>query len=87
MEAKGLKFSGQDERGQRMECIELENHPFFFATQFHPEFKSRPMIPSPPFLAFVLAAAGRLKERMEQDGGCLRSGSGWDRELDGTQNQ
>lgn len=55
----GLAFTGTDERGQRMECVELprERHPFFFSTQFHPEFKSHPTSPSPPFMGFVLAAA------------------------------
>jgi CTP synthase len=81
LEAKGLKFSGQDERGQRMEIVEIESHPFFLACQFHPEFKSRPMVPSPPFLGFVLAAAGKLKERLDQDGGALKVGTGWDREI------
>ena len=48
-------FSGTDRSGLRMEIMELEEHPFFFATQFHPEFKSRPGRPSPPFKAFVEA--------------------------------
>ena len=54
----GLIFSGKDDSGERMEIIELAEHPFFFATQFHPEFKSRPQRPSPPFLGLVRAAAG-----------------------------
>jgi CTP synthase len=81
LESKGLKFSGQDERGQRMEIIEIPGHPFFLATQFHPEFRSRPMVPSPPFLGFVLASGGKLKERLESDGGGLKIGSGWDRDI------
>ena len=40
--------------------------------RFHPEFKSRPMVPSPPFLAFLLASGGKLKERLESDGGGLK---------------
>jgi CTP synthase len=64
-----------------MEIVEIESHPFFLACQFHPEFKSRPMVPSPPFLGFVLAAAGKLKERLDQDGGALKVGTGWDREI------
>ena len=56
----GLAFVGRDESGQRMEIVELPQsvHRFFLATQFHPEFKSRPGAPSPPFLGFVAAAAG-----------------------------
>lgn len=83
LEAKGLRFTGQDERGQRMEIVELSqaDHPFFLATQFHPEFRSRPMVPSPPFLGFVLASSRRLKDRLDADGGALRIGAGWEREM------
>jgi len=52
----GLKFSGKSLDGQRMEILELTEHSFFMATQFHPEFKSRPEKPSPIFEAFVRAA-------------------------------
>jgi CTP synthase len=54
----GLKFSGKSLDGRRMEILEIQKHPFFLATQFHPEFKSRPGKPSPVFNAFVKAAAG-----------------------------
>lgn len=59
--AAGLLFTGVDDRGTRMEVIELprDKHPFYFAAQFHPEFKSHPTMPSPPFLGLVLAACGR----------------------------
>jgi len=65
LEEKGLVFSGVDDEKVRMECIELprESHPFFFAAQFHPEFKSTPMNPSPPFRAFVLASAENRKSK------------------------
>jgi len=53
LEESGLVFSAES-RG-RMEIAELPSHPFFFATQFHPEFKSRPENPSPPFVAFMEA--------------------------------
>ena len=39
-----------------VEAIELKDHPFFLGLQSHPEFKSRPMRPSPPFAGFVEAA-------------------------------
>ena len=58
LEDAGLIFSGRN--GNRMEIAEIEDHPFFFATQFHPEFRSRPTSPSPPFLGFVEAC---LKNR------------------------
>lgn len=54
LQAAGLVFSGT--WGNRMEIAEIPDHPFFFATQFHPEFRSRPTRPSPPFLGFVEAA-------------------------------
>jgi CTP synthase len=60
LEAVGCRFVGRDETGRRMEILELSGHPFFFATQYHPEFKSRPGKPSPPFLGLILAATGKL---------------------------
>lgn len=53
----GMQFVGKDESGTRMEILELSDHPFFFGTQFHPEFTSRPGRPSPPFVGLVMAAA------------------------------
>jgi CTP synthase len=55
METNGLVFSGTS--GRRMEILELLDHPFFLGTQFHPEFRSRPTRPSPPFVGFVDAAS------------------------------
>ncbi len=52
----GLVFSGYSDGGRRMEILEYPKNLFFFATQFHPEFKSRPYAPSPPFVGFVKAA-------------------------------
>ncbi|WP_276252656.1 glutamine hydrolyzing CTP synthase [Halomontanus rarus] len=46
-----LVFSGT--AGNRMEILELENHPFFFGTQYHPEYTSRPGDPSPPFVGLL----------------------------------
>ena len=60
---KGLIFSGRDDQGVRMEIAELprSEHPFYFGTQFHPEFKSRPNRPSPPFYALVVAARAAVR--------------------------
>uniref|UniRef100_A0A0D9Y092 CTP synthase n=1 Tax=Leersia perrieri TaxID=77586 RepID=A0A0D9Y092_9ORYZ len=49
LENAGLHFVGCDESGKRMEVVELQDHPFYIGVQFHPEFKSRPRRPSPPF--------------------------------------
>jgi CTP synthase len=57
----GLKISGISPDGELVEIIEIENHPWFFGCQFHPEFKSRPLEPHPVFSAFI-AAAYREKE-------------------------
>lgn len=62
----GLVFSGKDDKKVRMECTELSpdsDHPFFLGVQFHPEFQSRPLKPSPPFRGFVQAAAGKFKKK------------------------
>ncbi len=54
LETAGLRFSGRADN--RMEILEREAHPFFFGTQAHPEFRSRPDRASPPFVALVEAA-------------------------------
>ena len=55
-EEKGLKISGTSPNGELVEIVELENHPYFIAGQFHPEFKSRPDRPQPLFVGLVEAA-------------------------------
>lgn len=59
----GLNFVGMDESAERMEILERKDHPFFFGTQFHPEFLSRPGRPSPPFVGLVMAACGMPLDR------------------------
>lgn len=54
--AKGMKLSGLSPDGRIVEMIEIPSHPFFIATQAHPELKSRPNRPHPLFLGFVEAA-------------------------------
>lgn len=56
LEKKGLVISGENPERNLVEIVELKSHPFFLATQFHPEFKSRPFSPHPLFLSFVKAA-------------------------------
>jgi CTP synthase len=58
MEKKGLEFVGKDTTGERMEVLELRDHPYFVAAQYHPEFKSRPLKPSPLFYGLICAASG-----------------------------
>lgn len=61
LEKEGMIFSGTSPDGRLMEIAELPKkiHPFFLGTQFHPEFKSRPLKPHPLFLEFVKAAMER----------------------------
>lgn len=59
-EKKGFQFVGQDVKGERMEVIELDDHCYFVGVQYHPEFTSRPIKPSPPYFGLLLAAAGKL---------------------------
>jgi len=56
MEAAGMVLSGRSADGSLIEIIELRDHPWFVATQFHPEFKSRPTRPHPLFREFVAAS-------------------------------
>jgi len=55
-EEAGMKFTARSDNGRRMEILEIPDHFHFLATQFHPEFKSRPQRPAPVFEAFVKAA-------------------------------
>jgi len=60
LEAAGMVFSGKS--GNRMEILELPDHPYFFGTQFHPEFRSRPTRASPPFVGLLEAIRGQQTE-------------------------
>ena len=62
IESHGLKYVGKDESGQRCEIFELDGHPYYVGVQYHPEFKSRPNRPSPPFLGLLKAASGHTLE-------------------------
>lgn len=70
----GLHFVGKDDKGERMEILELKDHPWYVGVQFHPEYLSRVLAPSKPYLGFVAAAAGcldaitkRLVERSDEE--------------------
>jgi len=59
LEKNGLVFSGKSTDGRRMEILEIPDHFFFFASQFHGEFKSRPGRPDPEYYGFVKACLDR----------------------------
>jgi CTP synthase len=67
LEAAGLVISGTSPDERLVEIIEIRDHPFFVASQFHPEFKSRPERPAPLFREFVEAALERARERRPQE--------------------
>lgn len=60
LEARGFTFVGKDEVGERMEIFELKDHTWFVGTQYHPEYLSRVLNPSKPYLGFLAASAGIL---------------------------
>jgi CTP synthase len=78
LEAAGLCTSGTSPDERLVEAIELEDHPFFVASQFHPEFKSRPERPAPLFRDFIAAALERaadgLSDRSQAHGSDGRVG-------------
>jgi CTP synthase len=63
LQEAGLVISGRSPNGRLVEVIELPDHPWFCASQFHPEFKSRPTRPQPLFREFVGAAAALARSR------------------------
>jgi CTP synthase len=63
LQSAGLRISGTSPDERLVEVVELEEHPFFVASQFHPEFKSRPERPAPLFRDFIAAALERAAVR------------------------
>lgn len=68
LESKGLVSSGINPESRLVEIIELPKHPFFLGTQFHPEFKSRPLSPHPLFREFIRATI-KNNEKKGKNGG------------------
>ncbi|XP_005101248.1 CTP synthase 1 isoform X2 [Aplysia californica] len=66
LEEKGMRFVGRSEDGERMEIMEMEDHPFYVGVQFHPEYISRPLQPSPPYLGLLLASCKKLSSFASQ---------------------
>ncbi|MCY8188664.1 CTP synthase (glutamine hydrolyzing) [Bacillus spizizenii] len=63
MEDQGFVFSGTSPDGRLVEIIELKDHPWFVASQFHPEFKSRPTRPQPLFKGFIGASVEAANQK------------------------
>ena len=66
-EAHGFRFSGTSPDGGLVEIVELPEHPWFVAVQFHPEFKSKPLSAHPLFAGFIEAAVDRKKKRSDNE--------------------
>lgn len=62
----GMIFTGQSEDGNRMEIMELKDHPYFVGVQYHPEYLARPTNPSAPFVGLILASCGKLDAYMNK---------------------
>ena len=67
--AAGLAISGTSPDGGLVEMVEITDHPWFVACQFHPEYKSRPLNPHPLFREFVAAAVRQRRNKRTSGGG------------------
>jgi CTP synthase len=70
---KGLRVTGTSPDGKLVEIVELSDHPWFLGCQFHPEFKSKPMLPHPLFVKFIGAS---LKNRLAKTKGKKKKTAG-----------
>jgi CTP synthase len=59
---KGLRITGVSPDDRLVEIVEISDHPWFLGCQFHPEFRSRPLVPHPLFRDFIGAAAVRSRQ-------------------------
>jgi CTP synthase len=80
----GLRFSGTSPDGLLCETVELEGHPWFFGSQFHPEYKSKPILPHPVFVSYVRAALDYRIARDEAAGRAAVKDADADVELAGS---
>lgn len=68
LEASGMVVAGRSEDGELVEVIEVEDHPFYLACQFHPEFTSSPRKGHPLFSSFILAGLAHAQDKQIKDG-------------------
>jgi CTP synthase len=62
--AAGFRITGRTPDGVYVEIVEVQDHPWFLGCQFHPEFKSKPLVPHPLFAAFIGAASDQRRRRL-----------------------
>ena len=67
LEKGGLVISGMSPDNNLIEMIEVKDHPYFVASQFHPEFKSRPWEPAPMFNYFIKAASNIIENKKKEE--------------------
>jgi CTP synthase len=75
--ANGMVFSGTSQENSLVEIIELQDHPWFVAVQYHPEFKSKPTHPHPLFAGFIAAAIKRHGDKEKPDVSGASSSAAW----------
>jgi CTP synthase len=80
MESNGVVVSGRSADNSLVEVIELADHPWFVASQFHPEFKSRPTRPHPLFRDFIGACVRLEEEKRQENAQFSTPGQGFERE-------
>jgi CTP synthase len=66
LEGNGLRFSAFSDDSRRAEILEIDDHPFFMATQYHPEYVSRPENPEPAYIGFVRACVARSQRKQKE---------------------
>ncbi|XP_064405110.1 CTP synthase 2-like isoform X1 [Halichondria panicea] len=71
IEKKGMIFVGHSTDNKRMEIMELKDHPYYVGVQYHPEYLTRPITPSAPYLGLILASSGKLSRFLTR--GCQLS--------------
>jgi CTP synthase len=80
MESNGVVVSGRSADNSLVEVIELADHPWFVASQFHPEFKSRPTRPHPLFRDFIGTCVRLEEEKRQENAEFITPGQGFERE-------
>ena len=65
-EERGMRYTAFSDNGRRAEILELEGHPFYMATQYHPEYISRPERPEPIYVAYVEACLKRARQASKE---------------------
>ena len=63
-----MRFVATSDDGTRMEAFDMSDHPYFVGVQYHPEYLTRPLSPSPPYLGLLLACLGQFTLNFDTTG-------------------